>query len=669
MQLPVIVLLAVLAAPGAGEARPAGGGTGERAAPEGRAVEEFAGLGWTLEYPAERWAPRESSIGGRYILEFVDREEPGALHPPLRIETCISERPYRKFDVWARAAAEQFRDALEARGLEPGELDRTLESIGGELDITYVLTCTSEDGRAWTYSFFERHLSYPHAAVYSRAVPEDDATRRERDLDHAFRSLEFHDFDLWDEIRYSPFGLPVSVPASWDSALVADASQAYLEARFGDAAELEVRVFRLADAAQAVAAADQFRASLPEQIPAAVTAAGKTYDAEESHPARYLIGERTVLGWRTGLHGHEGEWGGYRYDAVFPLLDFVVGVTTVARWSSPERGLDAMHEHLGGMAHGALRGHTVTTIRDGLVIRHDSGLRLQRTATPGRVRYDLLRLGVNDPESDPDPEVDAGELWLELRGDLGPGSNLDDVYPRFYRTRYREDPTREGGKQARLLGDTYNGREAWFRMPDEEPSHVLTAFITLWDADTHLLVGSRGNRTLMPELVGLHAHLMHGLERATPGTLVTYEDPGVTYAVDPGLWAVEGGLDGRTSTATLRNTTLSTAWAPLGAGFLGPPPSAAEALRQRVADASLGWSFDGDVGEPVFGEAAFGPEASVPAHFASLRRTDADGAAWDETWMVGDVDGRRCWARVTSEVGDAEAADAVSAVLATVLPR
>ena len=193
----------------------------------------------------------------------------------------------------------------------------------------------------------------------------------------------------------------------------------------------------------------------------------------------------------------------------------------------------------------------------------------------------------------------------------------------------------------------------------------------VWDDDHHLVIGARGGLALLPELRGLIAHFMHGLQRATPGTAVAYVDQGVSYSVDPGLWTVESAPtpSGQTSRATLRNTTLRTEWAPLTEGLLGPPPGIAEALRERVESATLGWTFEGEVGEPVYGEAAFGADASVPAHFAVLRRADADGRQWDETWMVGDVNDRRCWTLVTNEVADTAAVESVRAVLATVLPR
>ncbi len=631
----------------------------------------FDGLGWKLDYPADRWIAQEFSEKKLYTIEFLSRSNPQALHPPLRIQTSVEKRVYSKSSDWATAAAEDFQYLLRQRGLKPGEIQSKVSQVIGNYQSSRYFHCTLEDGSKWVYTFHAQNRPKSRAVLFSWAQPDAEGSMRKTDLKKALDSMEGKDFHIWDEIQYNVFGLLCPLPVIWESKLVANETQAYLRGEFGSEV-MELRVFHVGDENQAIAAAEKFHKSLPEEIPVAVAASGKDYEYKESVPARFAVGPKTVLGWRSLLHGKPGSWGGWRYDAVIPVKGFVVNVTVVALANNYDKAMDRFTQTLKKVGDSGVSAQIVTTICDGLKLRHDSGLQARRSETPTGVRYDFVRVGVNDELGDDQKTgvQKSGSLWLEFRGDLSPGDALVNVQKKFHARHFKRKASSNQAKQFPLFGQQVRGEEGrYYGQKKDEENEILLSFITWFTEKEHLVVAYRGPYYTRPELEGLLIHIMTGISLATGPALVSYEAEGVTYSVDPKLWTVRTDPSARSSTATMRNTTMTVEWMPLVDGLLGPPPAMGDALTERVEMHTLGWALEGDVGEVIYGDAAFGADASVPAKYAALRRTDADGKQWDQTWMVGDVNGRRCWAVVTTEVSDVDAFEAVSAVLATVLPR
>lgn len=615
----------------------------------------YQGAVYEIDVPAERLVVREGANEQFYILDVLDPAAQNVEYPPLRV-LFLKEETQRSSTELLREVRADVRKALKAAGATAGEEQDVIRTPKGAGQYGTWFPVTDQEGRVWRFEFMPIFHSY-RIGVAMLCIPADLESQRSKDVIAAFTSLKYQSFDLDNTMQFDVLGLQMRLPLHFQAAMQGNETGAFLEAK-QEGTHIQLRAFRAASPAAATEQAAAIRGQLAANIEDSVEKEKLPYFLTDNFPTTHAVDGHSASGLITQLVGHADEPDGWRHDLVFSIGDVAYLLTTVILVTEPiSRGFNRFEALLDSMHHPEVEAWGRLAFGDDFRIAYGTGLESRRVENDHGFRWEFRRRGME--------RAKWGEIWVEVRDDLEYSEKPDvrAVYVRFDLIG-EERPSSTEWIDGVLLGKWIRGVRNNFRDLDltiaEERS--MAVFSKPYGTKT-LVAGCYGPWMDGTALRGLLSDITRGMTSTKGVDSVTYEDAGVSYSFNPRVVHVASGEEPGTSLARMRETTITTSWAPLTAGLFGGPRPLQEALENRIADKSALWALEGAVTEPSYGDSLFG---DVDAKFSHVRQTLDNGTEWDFILMVGDTAERRLWVEVVAPVADTEAATTMTSVLATV---
>lgn len=618
----------------------------------------YQGAVYDVTVPSERLMAREASNHQFYVLEVFDPAAPNPSFPPMRVLHLKGETE-RNVSELSAEIRNDTRRMLKEDGATVGEADGAKGLTDGFYGFAQWFPVTDPEGGEWRFEFVNlRHGK--RITVVCFALPMDLESERCKDILETFSSLEFQGFDEKALMQFNLFDAHCEFPLEFFAAQQQNRQSGIIEAEF-EGTKFQLRASQAENAEVAAGQASTLRRSLSTMIKDAVEEGKTEYGLQQEFPTVHLVNGHSVSGLATKLWGHAGKPDGWRLDSVMAIGDTTCILTAVILESEPiHAGFRRFENFLSSIRGADVQGWDSVVYENDRCFRHDSALERREVKTDRGIRWEFRRRDLERAE--------WGELWFEIRDDLD-NSEQEDVRA----VRVRHDLIGEGRPSSSewqdgfLFDSALRGVRSNFRdlKLTAEDERTMTVFSLPLGSRT-IVAGLYGPWLDGPALRAFLDNIMLGVQSTKTTDSVTFEDAGVSYSFDPAVVQVTGGEDYGTSTARLRDTTITTSWSSLEGRLFGPPPPLPQALDERISQDRILWSLEGDAAEPVFGDASLG---EADAKYAHIRLTLGDGTEKDYIYIVGDTAKRRLWVKVTAPVADTEAGATMTELLTTIVAK